>query len=329
MVARRLPALALLATLAGSAWAQGHHPGDAVRIDGVTISNERFNGFYQAYRRSHGINVAARGDRLALLTQLRQEAMELLIEQELVRQAAERAGVEVDAEDVDAALAELREGFDEEADFVRTLRTEGFTEASYRVHVEGMIAAKRYLDRIRASVPAVDDAELEAYYHANEHRLTFPGQVRVRHILLTWKPMGTKDDRAAIRAQMAPILERARAGEDFAELARSHSEDYATARSGGDTGLFHRGQMAPAFEEVAFSLAPGEISEPVETPFGVHILKLEERREPRLLPLEEVREQLREHIRNEKAEQAVQDEMQRLREAADIQVLVPLRRPET
>ena len=120
----------------------------------------------------------------------------------------------------------------------------------------------------------MSDEELEAYYRDNERRLTLPEQVRVRHILLTWKPLGTTDDRAAIREQMVPILERARAGEDFAALAREFSDDYATKESGGDTGLFRRGQMAPAFEQAAFALRePGEISGPVETAFGVHILQ--------------------------------------------------------
>ena len=64
-------------------------------------------------------------------------------------------------------------------------------------------------------MPAVSDQELATYYRDNEQRLTFPEEVRVRHILLTWKPLGTQDDRAAIREQMVPILERARSGERF------------------------------------------------------------------------------------------------------------------
>ena len=173
----------------------------------------------------------------------------------------------------------------------------------------------------------MSDEELEAYYRDNEQRLTLPEQVRVRHILLTWKPMGTRDDRAAIREQMVPILEQARGGTDFAALAREYSDDSATAQNGGDTGLFHRGQMVPAFEAAAFALQPGEISDLVETPFGVHILRLEERHEARLLPLDEVREQLREHIREEKMEEAVKQETARLREQADIEVLIALERP--
>lgn len=318
-------AAALAAGLACTlALAQGIYPGAAVRVNGAEISYQRFNGFYQEYQRQHGINVAARGDYLQLLTRLRREAMDLMVEQELVAQAAEKKGVGADPAQVDAALQELREGFKTQEDFDRRLETEGYTAESYREHVARMMAAGMYLDAIRGGVGEVTDEELEAYYRDNERRLTLPEQVRVRHILLTWKPLGTTDDRAAIREQMAPILEQARAGADFAELARQYSEDYATGSGGGDTGLFHRGQMVPAFEDVAFALQPGEISDPVETPFGVHILKLEEHQDARLLPLEEIREQLRDHVRNERAEAAVAAEKARLRDAAKIEILIPL-----
>jgi parvulin-like peptidyl-prolyl isomerase len=123
---------------------------------------------------------------------------------------------------------------------------------------------------------------------------------------------------------MAPILGEARGGADFAELARAHSQDAETAPRGGDTGFFRRGQMVPAFEEVAFALAPGEVSDMVETPFGVHILRLEERRPERLLPLDEIREKLRDHVRRERMEDAVRREIERLRATAEISILVPL-----
>jgi parvulin-like peptidyl-prolyl isomerase len=229
------------------------------------------------HRNSKGVQVGARGDQLELLKQLRVEAMDLMIEQELIKQAAERERIDVDVEEVDKQMEELHAVFDSDDQFRMKLKDEGFTEESFRRHVERMAAAKIYLDRIRADASDVRDAEVEQFYAENPDRLTLPERVRVRHILLKWKPMGTQDDRAAIRKQMEPILERARAGEDFAALAEEFSEDSATKAAGGDTGLFHRGTMVPAFEEVAFSLQPGVISDPVDTVFGVHILKLEER----------------------------------------------------
>jgi peptidyl-prolyl cis-trans isomerase C len=312
----------------GAAWATGQHFGNAARVNGVNISNERFNAFYQEYRRPYGLNVAGRGDYLDKLKQLRKEAMDLMIEQELVRQAANEKGIDATPDEIDASIAGVSEPFDDPDEFERRLQSEGFTPESYREHVGRMIAAKKYLDEIRLGAAEVGDEELEQYYRDNEYRLTFPEQVRVRHILLTWKPMGTTDDKAAIRKQMQPILERARAGEDFTALAREFSDDHATKKIGGDTGLFRRGQMVPAFEVVAFALKPGEISDPVETVFGVHILKLEEHKEPYLVPLDEIRKKLRDHIREEKMEAAVRREIKRLRKAGEVEVLIALERPQ-
>ena len=324
MIARACLALALLLFATADLQAQGIYPGDAVRVNDETVSNQRFNGFYIEYRNTKGVAVGARGDQLELLTQLRREAMDLIIEQALVGQAAEKAGIEADPAEVDKHIEELRSVYNSDDSFRMKLKDDGFTDESYRRHIARMTIAKIYLDQIRMDAADFGDKELERYYKENEARLTLPERVRVRHILLTWKPMGTQDDRAAIHKQMEPILERARNGEDFAALATEFSDDYATKNSGGDTGLFPRGTMVPAFEEVAFALEPGEISDPVETVFGVHILRLEEHSASRLMPLDEIREQLREHVREEKMETAVQEKIDELRAAADVEILIPL-----
>lgn len=318
--------LLLALAAVGSAHAQGIYPGDAVSVNGETVSYQRFQGFYIEYRNSKGVAVGARGDQLDLLTRLRREAMDLLIEQVLVAQAAEKAGIEADPDAVDTAYEELRSVFDSEQSFQMKLEGDGFTPESLREHLGRMMAAQRYLDGIREEAVDVSEADLERYYEDNRHRLTLPGQVRVRHILITWKPLGKRDDRAYIRESMKPILERARAGEDFAALAREFSDDYATRQAGGDTGFFHRGQMAPAFEEAAFALQPGEISDVVETSFGVHIIKLEERQEEELLAFKDIQQQLLDHVRNERAEQAARAEIDRLADASEIKVLIPLGR---
>lgn len=322
---RTAVALALL-VLGGLAHAQGYNPGSAVRINGVEISNQRFDAFYTEYRRSKGVAVGARGDQLELMKRLRREAMDMMIEQQLLIQAADAKGIEVTDEEVDAELAKIREPFNDDIEFQLRLDTESYTLESFRAHLRDMIAAKRYLDELRLEAMEVTDEELEKYYRDNERRLTLPEQVHVRHILLSWKPLGQPDDRKALYEQMEAIREKAVSGEDFAELAKEYSDD-STRMHGGDVGFFHRGQMVPAFENAAFALQPGEISGIVETPFGLHIIKLEERKEARLLPLDEIRDQLREHIREENMENAVEAEYARLREQADIAILVPLPEP--
>jgi parvulin-like peptidyl-prolyl isomerase len=311
-----------LLALCAAASAQGIYPGVAVRVNGVEISYERFHRAYEEYLTQNNVNIVTtrNPERLA---ELRRQAMDLMIEQELVWQAAEKAGIAAAPEEVDAAVAEMSAAFPAPEVFARRLETEGFTEESYRVHLAHAIAASKHMDGVKAAVPAMSDAELETFYRENEQRLTVPEQVRVRHILLTWKPLGKPDDRAALREQMAGILKQARDGADFGELAKAHSED-SSAVNGGDVGLFPRGQMVAAFEEAAFALQPGETSEVVETPYGVHIIKMEERQPAALLPLDEVREGLRDYLRGEKTDEAVRGEVARLRQAANIEVLIPL-----
>lgn len=321
---RRLLLLALLAAVP-AVQAQGIYPGDAVRVNDETISYQRFQGFYVEYRNSKGVQVGARGDQLELMKELRKEAMDLIVEQEVVAQAAEKEGIAPDDEELEEYIGQLRSVFDSDMQFGMKLEADGFTEESYRRHIERMVAAKIYLDRIRMDASDISDVELQRFYDENHERLTLPGQVRVRHILLKWKPMGTQDDRGAIRKQMQPILERARGGEDFAALASEFSEDSSTRDNGGDTGLFGPGTMVPEFEQVAYSLDVGAISDPVDTVFGVHILKLEERVEPRLLPLEEVRDQLRDYVREQKMEAAVRAKIEELKAAAEVKVLIPLK----
>ena len=324
MIRSRLLSVLLLLAAAPALQAQGNYPGDAVRVNDETISYQRFQGFYVEYRNSKGVQVGARGDQLELMKELLQESMDLLVEQEVVAQAAEKEGIAPDTVELEEYIGELRSIFDSDMQFNMKLEADGFTEESFRRHVGRMLAAKVYLDRIRMDAADVSDAEIRRFYNENPDRLRLPQQVRVRHILFTWKPMGTQDDRAAVRKQMRPILERARAGEDFAALAREFSEDSATRENGGDTGFFARGTMVPQFEEVAFSLEPGEISDPVDTAFGVHLLKLEERQAPKLVPYDEIRDYLREHLREQKMEAAVRRKTDELRAAADVEVLIPL-----
>ena len=324
MIRSRLLSLLALLAAVPALQAQGFYPGDAVRVNDETISYQRFQGFYVEYRNSKGVQVGARGDQLELMKELRKEAMDLIVEQEVVAQAAEKEGIVPDTEELEEYVEELRSTFDTDAQFRMKLEADGFTEVGFRRHVGRMLAAKVYLDRIRMDAADIRDADVRQFYDDNPERLTVPEQVRVRHILITWKPMGTQDDRAAVRKQMQPILERARAGEDFAALAREFSEDSATRGNGGDTGLFVRGTMVPQFEAVAFSLEPGEISDPVDTTYGVHILKLEERQEPKPVPYEEIRDYLKEYLTEQKMEAAVRKKTDALVAAADVEVLVPL-----
>jgi peptidyl-prolyl cis-trans isomerase D len=122
--------------------------------------------------------------------------------------------------------------------------------------------------------PAVSDEELESFYRQNFSRFSIPEQRSARHILIKTSEGDSEDVLAEKRNRALQILELARSGEDFAELAKQYSEG-PTAPRGGDLGSFTRGRMVKPFDDAAFSLNEGEISDIVETQFGFHIIKLE------------------------------------------------------
>jgi len=146
----------------------------------------------------------------------------------------------------------------------------------------------------------VSDADVQQYYDANTSRFTSPEQVRTRHILFRIPGDATPEKKAEIRAKADAVLAKARAGEDFATLAQQSSED-SSAAQGGDLGAVGRGQMVKPFEDAAFALAPGQISEIVETPFGLHIIKVDSRTEATTKPLDAVRAEIVTTLTEEKA----------------------------
>ncbi len=141
------------------------------------------------------------------------------------------------------------------------------------------------------------EEELQAYYDTNLSQYRTPGQVRASHILLR---IGESDE-AEVAARAAALAARARGGEDFGSLALEFSEDEGTAGNGGDLGTFGRGRMVPEFEAAAFSMAPGEVSDPVKSSFGYHVILVTEAEEEVTELFEDVRDSIANILKQERA----------------------------
>ncbi len=143
------------------------------------------------------------------------------------------------------------------------------------------------------------DAEVQSYYNYNTDRYTEPVTLRASHILLRTEGK----DPAEVQTQAEAIVAEARGGADFAELARQYSEDEGTKEIGGDLGPISPGQMVPEFEGAAYALDQGEISDPVSSMFGVHIIKATEKTGGTSQPLDDVRESIVELLKQESADE--------------------------
>jgi peptidyl-prolyl cis-trans isomerase C len=127
--------------------------------------------------------------------------------------------------------------------------------------------------------------------------------------------------RKNVLAEAQAVLKQARDGSDFAELARKHSAD-GSAAQGGDLNFFTKGQMVPAFDQVAFALKPGEMSDVVTTQFGYHIIKVTERRPPSTVPFDQVSARIKEYLTGQRKQERAQAFIESLKQKAKIEVLV-------
>ena len=170
---------------------------------------------------------------------------------------------------------------------------------SYRVGEQRRIKyALVDVDQVRAGI-TVPDAEVEAFYQQNIAQYTTPAQVRASHILFSTEGK----DEAEVRARAEQVLTQARAaGADFEALARQHSDDESNKDRGGDLDYFGRGRMVPEFENAAFQMKPGEISDLVRTSFGFHIIKVADSQPEVVRPLDDVRNEIVDQLRWQKAQ---------------------------
>ncbi len=174
-----------------------------------------------------------------------------------------------------------------------------------------------------------DNADpIKQYYETNKFKYTnLEKMARARHVLIKITEDATDEEKVKLKTEITGLLDRIKAGEDFAQLARQFSEDPGSGSKGGDLGFAPRGRMVPEFDEVMFNLEPGQISDVVETKFGFHIIRLESFREGNISLEEataEIAEQLyRESEGKKRAETTANEFLARLKTGEPIESLIP------
>ncbi len=193
-------------------------------------------------------------------------------------------------------------------DFVDKVKvTEASLKRYYNVHKEAyrqpervivsylLFEPKDYTDRVKVS-----DEEVKRYYETYKDAYRVPERVRARHILFRLPPNPKRKDVETARKKALKVEKLAKSGKDFARLAQKYSQG-PTAKNGGDLGYFTKGMMVKPFEEAAFSMKKGEISDPVRTPFGFHIIKIEDKQPAHTKSLKEVKKEIEKKLKLEKA----------------------------
>jgi len=246
---------------------------------------------------------------------LKKQLVERLVERELILGEAERLGVRLTPDEMDQALEDVRGSYSSE-EFDKALKEAGQTLEGWSKALKLRLLTEKVSKAVLASLPQVSPQDVEDYYRSNLEEFRRPAELRARQMLL-----GSIED-------AEQVLLRLREGEDFATLVRQYSLS-PDREDGGDLGYFSQGQLPPEFDEVLFKLPTGKVSDPVESPYGIHLFLVENRRGAGIRPLASVADEISAKLTQQREEEAFQHWLEELRSKTQVTINWELLTPKT
>ncbi len=248
---------------------------------------------------------------------LRNEILDSLIDQELLYQDSQKQHMQVDKKAVDEKYDEIKKRFKTEQEFKDAISKMDVTEAEIRSQLKKGLAIDELLKSKVVKDIQVTEEEAKKYYDEHADQFKQAEQVKASHILIQVAPDANDEKKTEAKNKIAAVQERLKKGEDFAAVAKESSEGPSKSK-GGDLGFFQRGQMDKAFEEVAFALEPGTVSDVVETRFGYHIIKVDEKKPETTLSFSDEKDKIEQFLKQQKTREKIEAYLEDLRKKAKI-----------
>ncbi len=288
----------------------------AARVNGEEISEMRLERYFAEFLEDQGRAVGNIRNPKAY-KQLRQAALDVLIDRELLWQEAVKRGVVISDATVQAQVEQTRQAVGGPEKFGQRLSDAGFDETGFFEYTRREIAAQQvFAELTKGSAP--DEQQVRAFFAEHRAAMSRPEQIQARHILVKVPGGADAVTVEAARLRLVEMQEKIIQGADFASVALRGSED-SSASNGGDLGYFARGRMLPEFDAAAFALTPGMISEPVRTAVGWHLIILENHMQAADVPEEQGLETVRAHLARQQQAQVRQQVLARLRSSNRIE----------
>ncbi len=218
------------------------------------------------------------------------QVLDALISEKIVAIEAEKQKINVSEKDVEAEINKIIENYGGEEVFNQAMEYYGYSIDDIKKNITTNTQIKKLLE----SSISISEEEMKNYFEENKEMFEQQEQVKASHILLETEEKANE------------VIEKLSAGGDFAELAKEYSTDEGSKGLGGDLGYFSRGEMVSDFEEAAFNLEIGKVSEPVESVHGFHIIKVEDKKEAKEANYEESKDMIKDILLDEKLPQAYQ-----------------------
>jgi parvulin-like peptidyl-prolyl isomerase len=226
---------------------------------------------------------------------LKDNILEQMIDEKVILQEAKNKKINVSKRKIDKSLEEVKDRFKTEDEFKNELKKLNMSEAQFTKKLTDQLVIMEVINtEIKSKVNVPSDEEARKYYNEHEAEMVDPAVVRVRHILMRTDGKNDAEVLKKMRSLKAKIDKDKKT--DFAEYARKNSEDKTSAERGGDLGLFPRGQMLKEFEDAAFALNVGQVSNVIKTSVGYHIIKSEEKKLEQKKSFDEVKEHIKQYL---------------------------------
>ena len=249
---------------------------------------------------------------------IRGQVLESLIGRELLYQEGQKKGIKIEKERLETEYEGLKKRFSSEEEFESRLSTLKISEEEVKSQIERGMLIQELIDKEIAEKVVIPEKDVKDYYTSHPDSFKQPEQVRASHILMKVDPQVDAQQKAAARKKLEELRQRLLKGEDFVALAREYSEGPSSVK-GGDLGYFGRGQMVKPFEDVAFALEIGELSDVVETRFGYHLIKVTGKKPETVIAYADIKERLQQYLKDEKVQQEVNAYVEDLKTKAKVE----------
>lgn len=252
------------------------------------------------------------------LVEMKNNVLDNLINLELLYQEAQRNGLGPDKAAINEQLQEMKKEFSNEAEFEGVLAKMNISEVDLRSKLKKNMAIQQFIDRQFAQKVTISGEETKSYYDSHLDSFKQPEEVKASHILIKIDSQAKESQKTEARKKLEEVQKKLNKGDDFAALAKEFSQGPSSAK-GGDLGYFRRGQMVKPFEEAAFALRPGEVSDIVETRFGYHLIKVFDKRPETTMAFKDIKEKLQQYLKQGKVREQVSAYVEELKGKAKVE----------
>jgi peptidyl-prolyl cis-trans isomerase SurA len=260
-------------------------------------------------------------ERARRIQKLTTQMLDDMIDEELVVQAAEEAKIEIEPAEVNAALDEIKKQNDlDDAKFAKALAEQGYTLTTYKQDLRRQLLRLRAQNQLVRPRVNVTDEDVRARYDQMQRRSESVSAVRLSHILIKVPQQPTEQQLAAAKDRAAKSIAKVKGGVEFAEVAKTDSDDTATAATGGELGWFERGSISPEWEQVVFAMEKGDVRGPVSGPQGLHVFFVSDIKRTDLKPFDELKEQIKGDLTRRETDKQTTQWLSELRKRAYIDV---------